>query len=205
MIIQTAPAGQPRLAIMMYEHTALSHQFARAFGNDRFQAPEPNDLMFNVVLHHDAGWFEFDRDPATDQATGLPYNLVETPAFTRALHDYFLWTGDIELLGEMYDFCKRGLLDYTLGLCDEDGDLCASGRSIIETLEMHAGFEVIDGRSTAAPRRRGGRPPRARSIAPRPAAVRLRRSASRPRRPRSRSARRAGRRRGRGRAPRGGG
>jgi hypothetical protein len=37
MIIQTAPAGQPRLAIMMYEHTALSHQFARAFGNDRFQ------------------------------------------------------------------------------------------------------------------------------------------------------------------------
>ena len=41
MIIQTAPAGQPRLAIMMYEHTALSHQFARAFGNDRFQGLEP--------------------------------------------------------------------------------------------------------------------------------------------------------------------
>ena len=80
MIIQTAPAGQPRLAIMMYEHTALSHQFARAFGNDRFQVPEPNDLMFHVVLHHDAGWAEFDRDPVTDRATGLPYNLVETPA-----------------------------------------------------------------------------------------------------------------------------
>src|SRR5262245_59068249 len=80
MIIQTAPAGQPRLAIMMYEHTALSHQFARAFGNDRFQRPEPNDLMFHVVLHHDAGWAEFDRDPVTDRATGLPYNLVETPA-----------------------------------------------------------------------------------------------------------------------------
>ena len=30
MIIQTAPTGQPRLAIMMYEHTALSRQFARA-------------------------------------------------------------------------------------------------------------------------------------------------------------------------------
>ena len=80
MIIQTAPAGQPRLAIMMYEHTALSHQFARAFGNDRFQGAEPNDLMFHVVLHHDAGWAEFDRDPVTDRATGLPYNLVETPA-----------------------------------------------------------------------------------------------------------------------------
>src|SRR5262245_35364301 len=60
--------------------TALSHQFARAFGNDRFHGAEPNDLMFHVVLHHDAGWAEFDRDPVTDQATGLPYNLVETPA-----------------------------------------------------------------------------------------------------------------------------
>ena len=36
--------------------------------------------MFHVVLHHDAGWAEFDRNPVTDQATGLPYNLVETPA-----------------------------------------------------------------------------------------------------------------------------
>ena len=80
MIIQTAPTGRPRLAIMMYEHTSLSHQFARGFGNDQFQGPEPNDLMFNMVLHHDAGWAEFDRDPATEQASGLPYNLVETPA-----------------------------------------------------------------------------------------------------------------------------
>ena len=43
MIIQTAPAAQPRLAIMMYEHTALAHQFARAFGNRSFQAPDPLD------------------------------------------------------------------------------------------------------------------------------------------------------------------
>src|SRR5262249_53896914 len=80
MIIQTAPAGEPRLAVMMYEHTALSGQFARAFGNARFEPVWPNDLMFYVVSHHDAGWAEFDRDPVTDETTGLPYNLVETPA-----------------------------------------------------------------------------------------------------------------------------
>jgi hypothetical protein len=80
MIIQTAPAGEPRLAVMMHEHTALSEQFARAFGNDRFESVWPNDLMFYVVSHHDAGWAEFDRDPVTDETTGLPYNLVETPA-----------------------------------------------------------------------------------------------------------------------------
>ena len=44
------------------------------------RAGEPNDLMFHVVSHHDAGWAEFDRDPVTDEKTGLPYNLVETPA-----------------------------------------------------------------------------------------------------------------------------
>jgi hypothetical protein len=80
MIIQTAPPGEPRLAVMMHEHTALSGQFARAFGNDRFEPVWPNDLMFYVVSHHDAGWAEFDRDPVTDEMTGLPYNLVETPA-----------------------------------------------------------------------------------------------------------------------------
>ena len=79
MIIQTAPAGAPRLAIMMHEHTALAHAFARAFGNDRFEPPDPAELMFHVVLHHDAGWFAFDRDPKTDPNTGLPYNLVDTP------------------------------------------------------------------------------------------------------------------------------
>jgi Protein of unknown function (DUF3891) len=80
MIIQTAPADEPRLAVMMHEHTALSDQFARAFGNERFEPVWPDDLMFYVVSHHDAGWAEFDRDPLTDETTRLPYNLIETPA-----------------------------------------------------------------------------------------------------------------------------
>ena len=80
MIIQTAPSGKPRLAVMMHEHTALAGQFARAFGNDRFEAVLPDELMFYVVSHHDEGWAEFDRDPVTDERSGLPYNLVETPA-----------------------------------------------------------------------------------------------------------------------------
>jgi Protein of unknown function (DUF3891) len=79
MIIQTAPAGEPRLAVMMYEHTALAHQFARAFGNEQFAPIAPAELMFYVVLHHDAGWADFDRAPVTDPNTALPYNLVETP------------------------------------------------------------------------------------------------------------------------------
>jgi Protein of unknown function (DUF3891) len=80
MIIQSAPAGESPLVVLMHEHTALAGQFARAFGNDRFAPLEPYEQMVYVVSHHDAGWAAFDRDPATDPATGLPYNLVETPA-----------------------------------------------------------------------------------------------------------------------------
>lgn len=71
-------------------------------------------------------------------------NLVETPAFTRAVHQVWLWTGDQAFLEEMYPFCKTGVLDYTLGTMDPDGDLCPAGRSIMETHEMHAGFETLD-------------------------------------------------------------
>ena len=73
-------AGQPRLAIMMYEHTALAYQFARAFGNNSFDPPDPLNLLSYIVLHHDAGWANFDRDPVTDPATNLPFNLIDTPA-----------------------------------------------------------------------------------------------------------------------------
>lgn len=80
MIIQAGRAGDGRLAVMMHEHTALSGQFARAFGNDRFEPAQPAELVTYVVSHHDAGWAAFDRDPVTDVASGLPYNLIETPA-----------------------------------------------------------------------------------------------------------------------------
>lgn len=80
MIIQTAPADTPRLAIMMYEHNALCLQLAHAFGNDKFESLSPSDLMIHVIAHHDAGWLDFDRDPQIDPKTGLPYNLADTPA-----------------------------------------------------------------------------------------------------------------------------
>jgi len=61
MIIQTAPAGQPHLAVMMYEHTALSHQFARAFGNAEFEPTDPAAMMHRTAASpFDGGW-QIDR------------------------------------------------------------------------------------------------------------------------------------------------
>jgi hypothetical protein len=80
MILQSAASGAPRLAIRMDEHTALAAQFARAFGNESFEPVQPRDLVLYMVANHDKGWVEFDAAPKTDPRTGLPYNLVETPA-----------------------------------------------------------------------------------------------------------------------------
>lgn len=80
MIIQTAPEGAARLAITMDEHTALAGQFARAFGNANFEPVEPRDIMLYVISQHDKGWVEFDAAPKVDPRSGLPYNLVDTPA-----------------------------------------------------------------------------------------------------------------------------
>ncbi len=80
MFIQSAAPGRPNRAVMMHDHAALSGQFARAFGNDTFEPATPLDLVAYIIAGHDAGWAAFDRDPATDPQTGLPYSVFGTPA-----------------------------------------------------------------------------------------------------------------------------
>lgn len=79
MIVQSARAGEPRFVITMAEHTTLAGQAARAFGNDVFEPVSPADEVLYIVENHDAGWADLDREAPRDDATGLPYNLVETP------------------------------------------------------------------------------------------------------------------------------
>ena len=78
MIVQTAPEGAPRFVIRMSEHTALSDQFAEAFGNSDFEAVSDPAARF-IIANHDAGWADLDNEFRIDPATGYPYNLTETP------------------------------------------------------------------------------------------------------------------------------
>ena len=78
MIVQTAPDGAPRFVIRMSEHTALSDQFAEAFGNAEFERVEDEAARF-IIANHDAGWAELDDEYRIDPSTGFPYNLAETP------------------------------------------------------------------------------------------------------------------------------
>lgn len=59
-------------------------------------------------------------------------NTQETPHFTRAVWDTFLWTGDVTFLARNYSFCKRGILDWTLGERCCDGDPLPYGYGVME-------------------------------------------------------------------------
>ena len=79
MIVQSAASGEKHFVMTMDQHTALSAQLATAFGNERFEPIEPRVLMLHMIKNHDAGWRDLDAAALRDPATGLPYNLVQTP------------------------------------------------------------------------------------------------------------------------------
>ena len=79
MMVQDAPAGEPHFITTMIEHNAFCVQIGRAFGNDRFQRPEPFEPVMFVVGNHDRGWDEWDAHPGFDPKTGLPCGLTNTP------------------------------------------------------------------------------------------------------------------------------
>jgi len=70
-----------------------------------------------------------------------PGNSQETAHFITAVYNYWRWTGDLDLVKNVYDYCVEGI-DWLLNEMDEDGDLLPSGYGIIEIEGMNV--ELID-------------------------------------------------------------
>ncbi len=66
------------LVIGQLSHAWLSGQLARAWGNDRFPAPDPREEIALGAEQHDLGWALADLRPGLSSASGLPRNFVET-------------------------------------------------------------------------------------------------------------------------------
>ena len=71
-----------------------------------------------------------------------PGNTQETPQFTCAVYETYLWSGDEALLRDLYPLCRRGVLEWTLGTQDADGDLLPAGYGITEVAGLNN--ELID-------------------------------------------------------------
>jgi len=66
----------------------------------------------------------------------------ETPHFVSAVWQTFCWTGDLSFLERNYDFCRRGLLDWTLRTQCRDGDVLPYGYGLVEILGFN--LQCID-------------------------------------------------------------
>lgn len=82
------------------------------------------------------------HETSTFDVTYNKGNTQETPHFVKAVNQVFLWTGDIEFVKEMYDYCKKGVLGWLLNEMDSDKDLLADGYGIIEIYCLN--LEMLD-------------------------------------------------------------
>ncbi|WP_147568489.1 hypothetical protein [[Clostridium] dakarense] len=82
------------------------------------------------------------HETSTFDVTYNKGNTQETPHFVKAVNQVFLWTGDVDFIKEMYDYCKSGVLNWLLGEMDNDGDLLADGYGIIELYALN--LEMLD-------------------------------------------------------------
>ncbi len=67
------------IAIGQASHAWVSGQLARAWGNERFPAPEPFEEVSLAAEQHDVGWTDWDLRPSLNPGTGLPYTFIELP------------------------------------------------------------------------------------------------------------------------------
>ena len=69
--------GLDVIAIPQPGHAWLSGQMARAWGNENFAAPVPNEDVCLAAEQHDIGWLSWEETPALDAATGLPQEFFK--------------------------------------------------------------------------------------------------------------------------------
>jgi Protein of unknown function (DUF3891) len=76
MVIRREPGTA--ICIGQLSHAWLAGQLARAWGNERFPAPEPREDVLLGAEQHDIGWASVDLEPPYNPATGLPQSFLES-------------------------------------------------------------------------------------------------------------------------------
>ncbi len=70
-----------QVLIRQVDHSALSGEFTRHWGNDRFERPEPLESVVLASALHDEGWREPDEQPLFDAQRKAPlhWRNIEVP------------------------------------------------------------------------------------------------------------------------------
>lgn len=77
MIVQQH--GDPIVLIRQTDHAFLSGFFAREWGNEVFERPEPFASFCLAAAEHDNGWQEWEMLPGVDPKTFAPHTFMTVP------------------------------------------------------------------------------------------------------------------------------
>jgi len=77
MIVQQH--GDPTVVIRQTDHAFLSGFFAREWGNEVFERPEPFASFCLAAAEHDNGWQEWEMLPGVDPKTFAPHTFMTVP------------------------------------------------------------------------------------------------------------------------------
>jgi hypothetical protein len=77
MIVQEQ--GDELVLIRQTDHGVLAGFFAREWGNELFQRPEPFESLQLAASEHDNGWRDWELQPKIDPKTRLPYSFMSLP------------------------------------------------------------------------------------------------------------------------------
>lgn len=80
MIVQEE--GDQLILIRQTDHAVLSGFFAREWGNDLFQRPEPFESLLLAASEHDNGWRDWELQPEIDPKTRFPFSFMSIPTDT---------------------------------------------------------------------------------------------------------------------------
>ncbi len=95
-------------------------------------AVETLDLLRSLSKARNGDSGRVIHETTTRGYTSNRGNTQETPQFAATVWQTFLWTGDLDFLRRAYPFCRRGVLEWTLGTRCPDGDVLPYGYGIIE-------------------------------------------------------------------------
>jgi len=69
----------PMVVIRQTDHAFLAGFFAREWGNELFNRPEPFSSFSLASAEHDNGWQEWELAPGVDPKTFMPYSFMTVP------------------------------------------------------------------------------------------------------------------------------
>jgi len=65
------------ILITQKDHSVLSGEIMKYWGNDKFNTPEPYDEVLLAVAEHDSGWEEWEKQPKINPENKYPKNFLE--------------------------------------------------------------------------------------------------------------------------------